>query len=621
LGLSIVAALELATHPTRAQEMPAGTQQGAAIRTGFIAGQVVEVPSGRPVPDAVVTVLLRGPAAGGRGSVQTIPAVITDSQGRFFFAGLPAGRVTIVAERQGFSYGRVLTVDLAAGERVVDSKFRMTRLASLAGVLRDDAGDPVVNTEVVLSRRAVVDGRRTLARGGSARSDDRGAYRVSGLMPGDYIVCACSRDPNPFDGPLLTTLASQPVNLMSVAARALIAGPDVVSLDDTVQTYPVTFHPASATIARAGVVSLAPGDEKTGVDITLPRVRATRVSGRIVGARSAVQASSIRLVPALDAELGIEISQIPPMLVQADGRFDFATVPPGQYRMIVRHRETGATGGGPSGIALGFAGGRGGMMPPPPPPPPPPPSVVGGLPGEAPLWASELVTVPEDGVSGLVIALSHAAAVRGRVQYVGGAPQPPAQMFNRATVSLRPILTELGAADFPPVGRMSPDASFIVPGALPGKYAVTATALPGFPTLKSVVVDGVDITDLPLTVERREVADVVITFVDTPPASLSVSVAAIPGQDFDGAAVLLFPVDSKYWAEPAAARRRFLTLSLTNKGTATAPALPSGDYFVLLASEQDAADWQEPSKIELLSRRAQRITLLDGEKKSIEVRR
>ena len=62
----------------------------------------------------------------------------------------------------------------------------------------------------------------------------------------------------------------------------------------------------------------------------------------------------------------IELTQIQPMLVQADGRFDFASVPPGQYRLIVTHRETGATGGGPTGLALNFTGGRGASPPPAP---------------------------------------------------------------------------------------------------------------------------------------------------------------------------------------------------------------------------------------------------------------
>ena len=91
------------------------------------------------------------------------------------------------------------------------------------------------------------------SRASSAASSRTIAVRTAspGLAPGDYLICACLRDPIPFDQLLLTTLASQPLNLMSVAARALTVGADVVSLDDTLRMYAPTFHPNSSTIARA----------------------------------------------------------------------------------------------------------------------------------------------------------------------------------------------------------------------------------------------------------------------------------------------------------------------------------------------------------------------------------
>jgi hypothetical protein len=139
--------------------------------------------------------------------------------------------------------------------------------------------------------------------------------------------------------------------------------------------------------------------------------------------------------------------------------------------------------------------------------------------------------------------------------------------------------------------------------------------------VKSITVNGTDITDLPLDVEPRDIDDLVITYTDAPAAAVSARVRALPGEDLYGTAVLLFPADSTYWTEPAAARRRFRTLPLSNTGTGSAAGLPAGDYFVVFAAEQEARDWQEPSRIELLSRRAQRVTLIGGESQAIEVRR
>jgi hypothetical protein len=157
---------------------------------------------------------------------------------------------------------------------------------------------------------------------------DRGAYRISGLIAGDYLVCACTRDPIPFDSTLLTTIASEPIGLLAVAGRALAVGADVVTLDNTVKTFappvPSGFGDAAA---RATKITLAPGDDRDRRGRFSSIWFAPRACREGSSApRVAVQASAVRLLPATDAESGIDFTQISPMLVQADGRFDFAPV-------------------------------------------------------------------------------------------------------------------------------------------------------------------------------------------------------------------------------------------------------------------------------------------------------
>ena len=602
-----------------------GAQQPQAPATGFIAGQVIDATTGRPIGDATVTLLRLTVVVGAGRGVVGPSTVITDPSGRYFFSALPAGSYSLRAERPGYVLPRTLAsgVEIGDGERAIDTRVRLVRMASITGMLRDTVGDPVVGTEVIAFRRTVINGRagiQPVVRG--VKSDDRGAYRIPGLAPGDYLICACLRDPIPFDQLLLTTLASQPLNLMSVAARALTVGADVVSLDDTLRMYAPTFHPNSPTIARAARVSVAAGEDKTGVDITAELVHLTRVSGRVVGAQSPVISSSIRLVPAADADAGLDLTQIQPMLVQADGRFDFASVPPGQYRLIVTHRETGATGGGPTGLALNFTGGRVAS---------PPPAVPGrgtvapvpiGGPGVTPppvMWANETISVGEGGVRDLVVALAPTAVVAGRLQFIGASPQPTEQVLTRLSIALQPVVISAGAMALAASGRVRANATFQVIGAVPGKYTVSFADSPW--GLKTVTLAGTDVTDLPIEVGQKDAADLVLTLSDTSLASVSVTVLAAPGQRSDGEAILIFPTDKKYWSEPAAARRRFRTAALSSKGTATASDLPAGDYFVVLVAGQDAFDWQESARLDALSRTAQRVTLNDGEKRSIEVRR
>jgi hypothetical protein len=599
------------------QQPPPGTGPQPVVGTGFISGQVIEVPSGRPVPDAQILLSGRGapPPPGMRAGGVPQQAIVTDSQGRFFFSRLPNGIYTPRVVKDGYESRSIVTVEVGDAERVTDVKLRIAPLAVISGAVRDVGGDPVVGTTMFAFRRGIVNGKAGWQQFGRAVTDDRGAYRLSGLTAGDYLVCACARDPIPFDGNLLTTIAAEPIGLLAVAGRALAVGADVVTLDNTVKTFAPRFHPDAASAARATKISLAPGDDKTGVDVSLDLVRATRVSGRIVGATSAVQASAVRLLPLTDAESGIDFTQISPMLVQADGRFDFAPVPPGQYQLIVGHRETGVTGGGPSGAALGFLGARGGAAV-------PAAGGRGGAPGPAGefMWAIEPVTVGDNGVSGLVVGLNRGLTVRGRVQYVGAAPQPPAQQFQRISVLLAPI--NFARTPFSGASAVAQDGSFSVSGIPPGKYTVSVPALPGFPTLKTVTLGGQDFTDLPLDVGEKDLTELVVTFVDTPMASLTVTTQMPPpAQAIDDIIAIVFPADRKYWTEPAGARRRFRSGPMPPKGVLNLAELPAGDYFVTVANATEVLDWQDPARMDVLSRRAQRVTLSDGAKQTVEVRR
>ena len=582
--------------------------------TALLVGQVIEYPSGRPVPQATVVLIGRSGPPIGRGGPPN-PPVMADSQGRFFFSDLVAGTYALQVTKPGYSAATIAnlsrTTDLGDGEHVTDLKIRLAKLASLAGSLRDDAGDPVVGTDVIALRRTIVNGRPVLRPSGQNRTDDRGAYRVANLQAGDYVICACRRDPIPFDGLLLTTLASEPLQLLGVAARALTAGADVASLDDTLRTFAPTFYPSSASVARATRVTLAPGDEKLGLDIILDPIRATRVSGRVVGAPSPVVASSMRLVPAGESEEGASLATLQPTLVQPDGRFDFSGVPPGSYVLRIIHTVFSPGNGAPSGAALAFLGNRGGGAL----------GSVGNQLDEPPLWAAEPITVGDDGVRGLSVMLRRATKIDGHVQFVGSAPQPTAQVVSRAAVFVQPVSPDPARPGESGLGRVAADATFQVRGVVPGRYIFSATAAQGWPTLKSVTVAGVDVTDMPVEIDATDVRDVVLTFTDTPMATLSGTMPGGSRGPAEDVSALVFPADRRYWRDPGAAFRRFRTQPIGRNASFTMGGLPAGEYFVVIVTDEMASEWQEASRLETLSSAAQRVTLADGEKKMLELRR
>lgn len=73
----------------------------APSRTGLIVGQVVDATTGRPVPDVIVT--LTTPFASSNLPSTPRGRVLTDAEGRFFFADLPATPVAMPQQRSGSS--------------------------------------------------------------------------------------------------------------------------------------------------------------------------------------------------------------------------------------------------------------------------------------------------------------------------------------------------------------------------------------------------------------------------------------------------------------------------------------------------------------------------------------
>ena len=614
--LKLTLLLMVSTAIAHAQQAPPAA---APTGTGMIAGRVVDADSGQGIAGVSVS-LTRVGTPGVAGSAARIAPVLTDSQGRFVFTSLQPGSYAASVEREGYTQFMLFrTVELTAGAQITDFNFRLTKFNTVLGTVRDDVGDPVVGTDVIAFMRIAAQGRPpTLAQRARGRTDDRGEYRLNSLPAGQYLICACTRDVIPFDGQLLTTLAARPLDLLSVARRAAAAGSDTASLDTTLRTYAPTFYPNTPLASRAERVKVEKGETRTSVDITVATVRAVRVSGQLVGLPpSSIFAGAMRLTAVGDVPEAAAITQLPPMLVQPDGRFAFSGVPPGTYVLEV-NAVVGRGSSSPSGSALAFLGGRSVPAPPPPPPPPPTPGGRGSAPApDDILWATETIVVGNEDVTGIVVAIQRGVTIRGKVEFAGSAAPPQAN-------AMRGIV-QLGAMEARPnrpsfyAAQINTDGTFAW-GVPPGRYVISSTPAFAAPwtNARSITAKGVDVLDVPIVIDG-DIPDMVITMTDAPPPSLMGTAELPAGEIPEEWAVLVFPADRRLWKEPFGSARRFVTARLTWQRTFS-PRLPPGDYLLAL-TRVVPPDWIEASALEELAKGATSVTLVEGDKKAVQVKR
>lgn len=233
--------------------LPASAEQEP--QPGYrISGTVVHGLSGRPLERVRVTI-----APIEQRTRRT--AALTSADGRFGFAGLPAGKYELAAERRGFLPQRFqqgpqlsmpgVAVVTGPGEPSEDLVFRLYPPAAIWGTVTDSTGEPVRSATVSLSRRLVVSGRRRVVTIRYRFTDDRGHYRFWGLPAGTYYLGVCGR---PWY-----------VDYIGLRQHAGL------------EAYAAQYYPNADNQDRATPIVLKPGAEFRA-DFTLSRVRAVSVN-------------------------------------------------------------------------------------------------------------------------------------------------------------------------------------------------------------------------------------------------------------------------------------------------------------------------------------------------------
>ncbi len=594
----------------------------APATDGIVLGRVLDA-AGAPVPAVVVALL------GEKGARDSTQRVLTDDLGRYFFDHLAAGKYTLNATKPGWvsgAHGRK-RVDGAAGvlelvehERKPNTDITMWKHGVLSGTIVDEGGEPLVDIPVRAVQRMLAAGKRQMMFVGSARTDDRGMYRIAGMIPGEYsvfvpaTVMSGATTFSAGDAPeawlrSMTGEGTAPMSLNFESGVAAKSGRTVVSSLTGVTEAPSVDVPwlaippsfaGTAYTAGAAMFTLASGQEYGGIDMQLLTVPTYSISGTLSVLGGSPANIVLHLMSAGLADF--PLFDVATATADASGAFTFFGVPTGDYVIrVVRaplapgQRLVIASSGATEAVRL--LGGGPGSAPP-------------GVPVEPLLHATEKVSVTNAPLKNVLVTLKSGPRVTGRVEFDGALKKPETDAEWRQ-FRLWPERANGYQSINPPFGEFKADGTFALPSLLPGDYFVRASATSGW-SVKSITWQGHSLIDAPLALAGTDVADVVITFTDHA-GTVGGTVYGSNDAPSASAMVLFFPVSADDWTDFGVTSPRIIGLRAGQDGSFRTPPMFEGEYFMVAISDELAANWQDPETLARLVKVAKRVTVRDGE--------
>jgi hypothetical protein len=539
-----------------------------------VRGRVIAADSGQPLRRA--TVRISAPELRGTRSA------LTGTDGRYEFASLPTGRYSVTALKSGFvnwSYGQSRAagpgtpLTLAEGQTADNINISVPRGGVIAGRIVDDLGDPFPNARVTLMRAQFLQGqRRLLPAGNLASTNDIGEYRLFGLAPGQYYVSAVTDQ---------QTFQFQPTGaaIDALGNTTAVEGPEVRN------GYAATFYPGTADVNAAQKLNLGLSQTLTGVDIALLATRTASISGIVVDVEGRPVRGSIQVMPRGGLVAAGTISGGP---LRPDGTFTIANLAPGEY--VLRAM-----------IPPGSSGPSGAFVPP--------------GPGARPDMAVATVTVNGEDVSGVRLTHVTPVEVNGRIMFDSAAS---AQLVKPSAITVVPQFVDdftmagLGLIGGPPP-TVRDDLTFQLRTA-PGRIALRPVAQ-GL-LVRSVRVNGRDVTDTGITVGAEGVSDVEIELTNVR-QEISGSVTQTDGKATTDYIVLFFAQDRARWSAPF---NRYFAVGRPIGDGGFKVTLPPGEYYAAALNPVDQGEWQDPEFLTRLVREATTFSLNEGEKRTLDLK-
>ncbi len=357
-------------------------------------------------------------------------------------------------------------------------------------------------------------------------------------------------------------------------------GEYAVRADAGVPGSATTYFPGTVNPKDVQLIPMGFSQDAGGVDFALSGAPTTRISGTALDAmgrpvRGSVTLRNSRRSGSLDAiDLGADL--------RADGTFEFLRVPPGEY---VIQADTDPSSRRSEGAR--------------------PPQ------GQVDEFASAFVTVAGTDVTGVSIRTSAGSTAAGRITLDGPADE---FFYNEIDLMAVSVDADLSLSRRTSYMGIAPDLTVGI-GGLTGPRVFRLTRAPEGWALKAVLLNGVDITDIPLNfgATDQSVSDLEIALTRRV-SEVSGRVTDARGRGVRDATVVVFTGDRQSWG-PAS---RFVATTKTGRdGTFSIRGLPPADYFVAAVDSAADGEWQAPEFLDAVFPDATRATLFEGDKLSV----
>lgn len=344
-----------------------------------------------------------------------------------------------------------------------------------------------------------------------------------------------------------------------------------------------TYFPGTANPNEMRLVAMGVSQDAAGVDFAVSGAATSRISGTALDATGRPMQGWVTLRNSRRS------GSLDPNFVTADlhpdGTFEFLHVPSGEY---VIQGDTNP----PRLLSE----------------PARPPQ------GQLDEFAAAFVTVAGTDVAGVALRTSPGSTAAGRVTLDGQAGE---FFYNEIDIMAVSVDLDLSLNRRTSYMGIGPDLTVGI-GGLTGPRVFRLTRAPREWALKAVLLNGVDITDIPLTfgASSQSVRDLEIVLTERA-SEVSGRVNDARGRGVPAATVVVFSGDRQSWG-PAS---RFVATAKTGRdGTFSIRGLPPADYFAAAVDSVADGEWQAAEFLDAVFPDATRATLFEGDKLSVNLR-